>query len=184
MNAGPDTTKQVRPSTQSLLVGHDALVDSDHLVSIELLDMEREVLSCGLREWGGPARCTDALAAAMGFRNVEDLFEEGRRLRPLLIDGEPMSAKDWRRTVIATEFAFASDVFGSGTDWSITTGFSDAETIKILRGLQRKIGGTLREALYGPRRVTGSRRDTIGLPLKGTAALPNPLPGKQTDRQE
>ena len=66
----------------------------------DLTDEERHVLARGLAEWGGPARCTDALAAAMDF---------------------------------------ASDVFGSGWDWSITTGLADEDTIRILRSLQRKI---------------------------------------------
>lgn len=123
-------------------------MDSDALVAIDLADDEREVLRCGLAEWGGPASCTDALAVAMGFQNVTDLFEQGRRLRSALVGGEPLSAKDWRRTVVATEIVFASDVFGSGVDWSITTGFSDEETIKILRRLQRKVGRRLRDALY------------------------------------
>ncbi|MEU7628604.1 hypothetical protein AB0C34_01275 [Nocardia sp. NPDC049220] len=105
-------------------------------MAIELLDAEREVLRSGLGEWGGPARCTDALAVVMGFEDVADLFVQARRLRSLLITGEPLSAKDWRRTVVATEFVFASNVFGSGRDWPITTGFSDEETIKILRQLQ------------------------------------------------
>ncbi|MEU7874785.1 hypothetical protein [Dactylosporangium sp. NPDC049140] len=32
-----------------------------------------------------------------------------------------------------------SDVVGSGLDWRFTSGFSDAETIEVLRGLQRKL---------------------------------------------
>ena len=36
------------------------------------------------------------------------------------------------------EFVFASDVFGSGIDWSITTGIPDRDAIETLRVLQRK----------------------------------------------
>ncbi|MFE3189893.1 hypothetical protein ACFXHA_12850 [Nocardia sp. NPDC059240] len=126
-------------------------MDSDHLVEIDLSDDERDVLRCGLNEWGGPARCSDALAVAMDFESVADLYEQGRRLRSALIANEPLSARDWRRSLLATEFVFASDVFGSGLDWSITTGFSDEQTIAILRGLQRKLGRALRQALYGHR---------------------------------
>lgn len=86
----------------------------------------------------------------MGFQNMADLFEQGRRLRSALAGGEPLNAEDWRRTVVASEIVFASDVFGSGVEWSITTGLSDEETIKILRRLQRKIARVLREALYSP----------------------------------
>ncbi|MFE5502875.1 hypothetical protein ACFQ73_09980 [Amycolatopsis japonica] len=121
---------------------------SEELVSVELPDDEREVLRRGLAEWGGPASCTEALAAAMGFRSVADLLEDGRRLRTALAARKPLSPQDWRRVMAATEIVFASDVFGSGLDWSITTGFSDEQTIKILRRLQRTIGRALYDARH------------------------------------
>ncbi|WP_459545822.1 hypothetical protein [Nocardia sp. X0981] len=123
-------------------------MDPDDLVAIELSEDEREVLRHGLGEWGGPAHCTEALAAAMDFRSVQDLYEQARRLRSALKSNEPLSARDWRRTLVATEFAFASDIFGSGPDWSITTGLPDEETVRILRRLQRKLGRGLRRELY------------------------------------
>ncbi|MFI6866573.1 hypothetical protein [Nocardia sp. NPDC050406] len=123
-------------------------MDSDGLIAIELSEDEGEVLRCGLREWGGPARCSEALAVAMGFESVADLWEQGKWLRAQLISNEALSARDWRRTLVATEFVFASDVFGAGQDWSITTGYPDEQTIQILRSLQRKIGRAVRRALY------------------------------------
>ncbi|WP_067549273.1 hypothetical protein [Nocardia crassostreae] len=126
-------------------------MDSDGLVAIELSNDEREVLRHGLGEWGGPAHCSDVLAVAMGFESVMDLHEQGRRLRSALIANEPLSARDWRRTLVATEFVFASDIFGADVDWSITTGYSDEQTITILRALQRKLGRALHQALYGHR---------------------------------
>ncbi|MEU6191716.1 hypothetical protein [Nocardia sp. NPDC047038] len=108
-------------------------------VAIDLSEGEREVLSRGLNEWGGPARCTEKLAVAMGFQSVADLFEQKRRLYSALASNEPLSAQDWRRTLVATEIVFASDTFGSGIDWETTTGLSDEETIRVLRRLQRKI---------------------------------------------
>ncbi|GAA2374384.1 hypothetical protein [Dactylosporangium salmoneum] len=114
------------------------------LLTIDLTDDERYVLFRGLAEWGGPAHCTDALAAAMDFGDADGLLEEARRLKPLVRAGQPLSRRDWRRVLIATELAFASDVFGSGWDWSITCGLSDEETIKILRALQRKIARSVK----------------------------------------
>jgi hypothetical protein len=111
----------------------------DDLLTVELTEQERYVLVRGLAEWGGPAHSTDSLAVAMGFGSAEDLLTEGRRLRDFIRSGQPLSRRDWRRTLAATEIAFASDVFGSGWDWSITTGLSDEETIRLLRSLQRKI---------------------------------------------
>jgi hypothetical protein len=113
-------------------------------VSFDLTEDERAVLRAGLLEWGGPARCTEELAVGMGFASVGDLFAEGDRLRAALANYEPMSRLDWARTLLATEIVFASDLVGSGWDWSITTGFSDDHTLAVLRGLQRKLIGSLR----------------------------------------
>jgi hypothetical protein len=111
---------------------------------IDLTGEERDVLAGALTEWGGPAHCTDALAVAMDFGSVEGLYEQAQRLRPLIRSGQPLSRRDWRRVLVSAEFVFASDVFGSGWDWSVTTGFSDEETIRILRSLQRKIARAAR----------------------------------------
>ena len=76
----------------------------------------------------------------MGFRDEQDLLHgDGRRLRDALGRGEALTASDWRRTLLATEIVFASDVVGSGLDWSITTGLPDEETIWLLRTVQRKV---------------------------------------------
>ncbi|KAA8882042.1 hypothetical protein F3087_38960 [Nocardia colli] len=123
-------------------------MEAKDLVAVDLSDDEREILRRGLGEWGGPARSTEALAVAMGFASVADLYEQGRRLRAALNSKEPLSAADWRRALVATEFVFASNVFGSGVDWQITTGIRDEETIRILRGLQRKLGRAVGRALY------------------------------------
>ena len=107
----------------------------------ELTEDEREVLRRGLLEWGGPARCTEALAVAMDFGSVAALLKEGAHLADLIRDGQPLARRDWRRALVATEIVFADDVFGAGWDWQTTTGFTDEETIRILRSLQRKIAG-------------------------------------------
>jgi hypothetical protein len=46
---------------------------------------------------------------------------------------------DWARALLATELAFASEVVGSGYEWSTTTGWSDDTTVKILRSTQLKL---------------------------------------------
>ncbi|WP_436533946.1 hypothetical protein [Actinoplanes sp. HUAS TT8] len=112
---------------------------ADEPVMVELDEDEREVLAHGLTEWGGPARCTEALAVAMDFGGIAELFEHVVRLRPLVRAGQPLSPRDWRRVLVSAEIVFASDVFGSGWDWQSTTGFRDDETIRLLRSLQRKI---------------------------------------------
>lgn len=97
------------------------------------------MLDGGLVEWGGPAHCTNAMAVAMGFADVQDLFAQADRIRTELAAGRPLSRWDWSRTLLATEIVFASDLMGSGVDWSTTTGLDDVRSIQLLRGLQRKL---------------------------------------------
>ena len=101
----------------------------DEFIAIDLTDDERAVLRAGLVEWGGPARVTQEFAVAMGFRDQDDLFAEGDRIRVDLEAERPLSPFDWARMVLATEVVFASNLVGSGWDWSSTTGFSDGDTI-------------------------------------------------------
>lgn len=104
-----------------------------------ILDDERILLRAGLREWGGPARLTDSMAMAIGFESKAEFFVQSRRIDRSLAQGAPMSFADWRRALLATEVVFASDVVGSGLDWETTTGIRDADALRLLRSLQRKI---------------------------------------------
>ncbi len=92
----------------------------------------------GINEWGGPSSCSTAMAQAMGFKGVKNLFDEGQRLREHLRFGELMSTADWARALLATEVCFSSSL-GSTIDWETTTGFRDDRTIKLIRGLQIKL---------------------------------------------
>jgi hypothetical protein len=94
-------------------------------VDAALTQDERAILACGLIEWGGPATPTDAIAHLLGFADVQELHGEGGRIARALRSGEALTPGDWRRALMATELVFASDLVGSGTDWSITTAFSD-----------------------------------------------------------
>ena len=107
------------------------------------------MLKRGLLEWGGPAHCTDAMAVAMGFASVRDLFDESHRILDDLAAKRPLSRLDWTRTLLATEIAFASDVMGSGVEWPVTTGLEDWRTLQHLRQLQRKLIHV--EIALGPR---------------------------------
>jgi hypothetical protein len=98
-------------------------------VAFELSDIERAVLKAGLLEWTGPARVAQELAFAVGFRDRADLFSESYRIIDQLERREPLTSLDWARTLLATEIVFASNLVDSGREWSITTGFSDVETI-------------------------------------------------------
>lgn len=104
-----------------------------------LTDEEVRLLRKGLMEWSGPARCTEEFAIAMGFVSATDLPKQCVKIRSALVAGEPLEPMDWARTLLATEIAFASDVVGSGYEWSTTTGWSDEVTVKTLRAIQRKL---------------------------------------------
>jgi hypothetical protein len=116
-------------------------------ISFDLTDDERDVLRHGLMEWGGPARCTEELAIGMGFVSVLDLLTDGERIRAAIAVHAPLPVVDWARALLATEIVFASNLVGSGWDWSITSGRSDEETLTILRGLQKKLTATLRPVI-------------------------------------
>jgi hypothetical protein len=106
---------------------------------VSLTAEERELLSQGLLQWGGPAAPTDALAAAMGFVDVHDLLTESTRIGEAIQQGAPMTARDLRQALVATEIVFSSDIFGAGVEWETVTGFTDQATISLLRALQRKL---------------------------------------------
>ena len=80
----------------------------------------------------------------MGFENVEALYRQADRISEQLRSGASLAAADLARALIATEFVFASDYYGAGWDWEHVTGFSDEDTIKRLRGVQRKLIGVAR----------------------------------------
>ncbi|MFE7562278.1 hypothetical protein [Kitasatospora sp. NPDC057500] len=100
---------------------------------------EVELLQRSLVEWDGPARCSDQLAFGMGFTDVADLLRQCRRLRDALGEDVPLAPADWARALLAAEIVFVSDLVGSGVEWSTTTGFTDEETIRALRSIQRKL---------------------------------------------
>jgi len=128
-------------AVSSPTVRQNEVVDPGDMLSPNLTDDERRLLWCGLVEWGGPARCTDEMAVAIGFRSVQDLFDSRDRLIGDIESGEPLAASDWLRVLLATEIVFASNAIGSGLDWSITTSLSDEDSLLLLRSIQRKLGG-------------------------------------------
>jgi len=54
------------------------------------------------------------------------------------IDGKaPLSDLDWARAVFLTEISWASDVIGSGIDFTFS--FPDEEAAPLMRSIQRKV---------------------------------------------
>lgn len=121
--------------------GQTVDVEPDDILSPELTDAERQFLRWGVIEWGGPARCTEEMAVAMGFSGVQDLFDSTDRLTEAIKHQIPLKAADWLRVLLCTEIVFASNAIGSGRVWSITSGLSDVESITLLRSIQLKLPG-------------------------------------------
>lgn len=108
------------------------------LPEVELTDEEQRLLLRGLHEWLGPARPTAGLADLLGV-DLADFTAQCKRLYADIEAGRPLAARDWAWALAVTEIAFASDVFGTGIHWSVTTGMQDDLTVKVLRSLQRKL---------------------------------------------
>lgn len=108
-------------------------------VSLQLTEDERRMLVYGLKDWGGPAHGTDSLAIAMGFSNLDDLQEDGDRIADAIAAGQALPVRDWTRAMVATEIVFASEVLGTGSEWTVINAGTDAYWIDVLRSLQRKV---------------------------------------------
>jgi hypothetical protein len=112
---------------------------TDVPVAVELSDDERAFLRAALLDWGGPAKPTDEMAVALGSRDAASLSADTWGLWKRFEAEGALPPSVWRQVLLAVEVVFVSDVVGSGLDWSITSGISDADSIRILRGLQRKL---------------------------------------------
>jgi hypothetical protein len=103
------------------------------------LSADEPLMRHGLVEWWGPANCTDELAVAMGFADRKNFFAEIDRLLPLLDAEVPLTRFDWARALLATEIVFASTLMGAASEWNAVTDLTDAETLLLLREVQRKL---------------------------------------------
>ena len=110
-------------------------------VDVGLTEAERDFVTRGLCEWGGPARAAQESAILAGFADAEEMYAGTQRLRRALERQEPLSRRDWRRAAILTELIFASDFYGAGVEWEIVTGRDEVADLRLLRELQRKLIG-------------------------------------------
>ena len=136
-----DTDPAISLGAVTLRIGQSLYVEATDILTLDLDAGERRLLRWGIIEWGGPTRCTEEMAVAMGFRDVQDLFDSTGRLAESIASGGPLTALDWLRVLLATEIVWASNTMGSGLDWSSTSGISDEESLATLRSVQRKLSG-------------------------------------------
>ncbi|MEU5874927.1 hypothetical protein AB0A73_25615 [Glycomyces sp. NPDC047369] len=102
---------------------------------------EREFFARALGESSGPAHVTDALAVFVGFADAADMVKRCNDIAGRVRRDGRIDAADLRRSQLACEILFSSDIHGSGLDWEATTGLSDAEAIGLLRRVQVKMLG-------------------------------------------
>jgi hypothetical protein len=108
------------------------------LIDIELTDDERDLLSHGLNEYGGPIRNQLVMARALGLPDQASFDTLVARLRKAIWRKEPLSKVDWARAVFLTEVSWASNLVGSGLDFR--SNFRDDEAPPLMRSVQWKIG--------------------------------------------
>jgi hypothetical protein len=125
----------------------------DEVVDVDLSAEERELLWQGLHQWGGPTRPTDAIASVIGFPSVDAMHVEKKPIMERLRAGQPLSKRDWERALVAIEIVFASSYYGAAGDWEIVSTWDDDRTLRVLRGIQRKLAGFRAR----PRRGTSHR---------------------------
>ena len=117
------------------------------MAGIDLTPEERDLLARGLTEWSGPATASVEIANLLDLAHPPVFLDETQAIARRIRAGEPLEPADWRRALLATEIVFASDVVGSGVEWSTTTGISDEDAIRLLRSAQRKLVGVVRAGL-------------------------------------
>jgi hypothetical protein len=121
---------------------------ADELVSVELTDVERRLLTAGLMEYGGPAAGAGVLAPLVGVDGVDAFFLLTDRLSVAIQTGQPLSDLDWARALALTEICWASDILGAASDFS--TNLPDEVALPTLRSLQRKlVTGARVQAMIG-----------------------------------
>jgi hypothetical protein len=128
----------------------DSMRNSAELVAVNLTDDERKFIGQTLDEWRSSASGKPFPFQVLELSTWEEFGELVIRLEHAVAGGEALTDLDWARVLFLTELTFASNLVGSGLDFAIVTAFSDAEALRLLRGLQRKIGGYHRAKLLFP----------------------------------
>lgn len=111
-----------------------------------LTPVERKLLRIGIMEWDRPEGDKDAAVHLLGYGDRRELRSDVGRLARLLDASRLISRRDCRRLLLATELAFASETLGWSRDWTSDTGFTDHDTITVLRGIQQRLAGIVHGA--------------------------------------
>jgi hypothetical protein len=121
-------------------------------ITTNLTERERDFIARALYEWHGSASWTPLPIEALGLSDWDEFDNLTERLENAVKSGEPLTDLDWARTLFLTEICWASNLVGSGLDFSIVTGIDDAEAVTLLRSIQRKVSSSRRADLLFPGR--------------------------------
>ncbi|GAA1542929.1 hypothetical protein GCM10009827_073180 [Dactylosporangium maewongense] len=108
-----------------------------------LTPVERTLLRLGVMEWERTDGDRETSARLLGYDDQRQLRADVQRLAGLVDAARPMTRRDCRRLLLATELAFASETLGWARDWEADTGFTDRDTSTVLRGIQERLAGVV-----------------------------------------
>jgi hypothetical protein len=127
------------------------LIPND-LIHFDLTDRERNFICDALFEWRGAAGWAPLPIDALGLNSWDDFDALTDRLHDSIRRRDPMIDVDWARALFLAEITWASALIGAGLDFETVTGFSDAEAVRVLRSIQRKVATSARANLLFPGR--------------------------------
>ncbi|MGB9304626.1 MAG: hypothetical protein WCB92_13410 [Mycobacterium sp.] len=108
------------------------------LVAIDLDEDERQFMVQGLSEYFGSAKkAIPLLAAFVGVSSAHEFQALVWRLLEAVDNSRPLSRLDWLLALVLTEIAWASDLVGSGIEF--TDHYRDEEVMPLLRMIQRQV---------------------------------------------
>ncbi|MBO0880358.1 MAG: hypothetical protein J2P17_08405 [Mycobacterium sp.] len=171
IGADPKDAKWVLPD--AVLANHPSAAilsrepgnDGIDMVAIALTPEEQRFIYSALIQWSSVATGSPLPIKALGIAEDWPQFDElVDRLRAAIAGKEPLSDLDWARALFLTEVSWASNLVAAGLDFALVTSIPDEEAIKLLRSIQRKIGGYYRANLLFPNAGRPRRTSTDEAP--------------------
>jgi len=116
-------------------------VNQPRIDEIDLTTDERVFIENALSVWGGPANHGGLPFDALGFPGGWPEFDvEVMRLGTAVLDCQSLrDERAWARVLFFAELAFGSEIFGAGTEYSLTRQLPDQTGILALLSIQRKL---------------------------------------------
>jgi hypothetical protein len=107
----------------------------DDFVAVDLSREERQMLVCGLTDWGGSVDAMPTDLEAIGVGSHEELYEEAERISAGIASGEALPRRDWTRALVSTERVYIVE----GHEWASIQGGTPEYWDGVLEGLRQKL---------------------------------------------